>query len=249
VARSTKQFDMNERDVYPVIECFLKQKGFKIPKQGKRPRIKEGNMEEHLGQKYIAFDVLGFRDGIIWLVECKMPITVEKFGFSLGQLLCYKYLVEKKYLSEMENVYDLPGEVIGFLYSIALIETLENKYKIQNNCEFFENILDESNLAFGLILVRDNNKLEEIREPQLLIMKHMAKGRSVRAPAEYVQLSTFKTPPRVVNIRCPGCGSNDVSLSGTMKERLKEHTAWIRCRKCGHEWKVGLLKVDVGFKV
>jgi Zn ribbon nucleic-acid-binding protein len=240
---------MNEKENYPVLEKFLKRKGFEIPKR-KRPRIKEVNMKKNIGQKYITFDVLGYRDGICWLIECKKPCTIEQFGFSLGQLSYYKYLIENVYTPQVESAYDLPpGKLIGCLCSMALLETHTPKqeYKIGNQYEIYERILDENNPNYGFILVHDNKTFQEIRKPQLFILKQRTRGGSIRVPAEYMHFVThYPSPPPVTNKRCPKCDSDDVFLSVS---KIEDNIGMIRCNKCGHEWEDELSNIEIEIEI
>lgn len=134
--------------MYPIIEAFLKKKSYKtLVKQ----RFNKTEISADIGQGYIELDVIGYKDDTAWIIECKVPCTIEQFGFALGQLICYKFILD---------VSDLLKERTT-KYSIALLET--QKYPLTDGLlETFKTILDSNNLKFGLLIA--NEKSKEVKD-------------------------------------------------------------------------------------
>jgi len=152
--------DMKEKEMYPILEKFLCKKDFKKVPEKKQLQIRKEDMKEDIGQTYVTFDVLGRKDDTIWVIECKKPCTIEQFGFALGQLLYYKFLIEKYFRKKVE---EKVGKISAGMYSIALLET--KKHPLGNQLKIFESILEENKLTFGFISVKDNEEPQELIEP------------------------------------------------------------------------------------
>jgi len=137
---------LKEQEMYPIVETFLKKKGYKtLVKQ----RFSKAKIRVDIGQDFIELDIIGHKGDIVWIIECKVPCTIEQFGFALGQLICYKFLFERM------------RKDVKTRYSIALLET--EKYPLSEELlETFKSILHSNKLTFGFLKVNENSK--EVKE-------------------------------------------------------------------------------------
>jgi len=143
---------MKEKEMYPILDDFLKERGFE------RVRSYRYKFGRDIGQRDVGFDVTGYKDGVLWIIECKKPCTVEKFGFALGQLMCYKFLIEEE-LNILQTKVGKPIKQV--ICSIALMET--GKYKLLKELlDTFKNIIKFNKVSFGFITVdEDTHKAQE----------------------------------------------------------------------------------------
>ena len=136
--------------MYPIIEAFLEEKGYKTLV---KHRFYKTEIRADIGQGYIELDVVGYKDDIAWIIECKVPCTIEQFGFAVGQLICYKFIFDTKPELLSEKI----GKKVKTRYSIALLTT--ETYQLTNTLlETFKTILHSNNLKFGLLIVNDKSK-------------------------------------------------------------------------------------------
>lgn len=143
---------MKEKETYPILDCFLEKRGFE------RVRSYRYKFGTAIGQRDVGFDVTGYKDGVLWIIECKKPCTVEQFGFAIGQLMCYKFLIETELNVPQKKVGKPIKQVIC---SIALMET--GKYKLSKELlDTFKKIMKFNKVSFGLIAINeDTHKAQE----------------------------------------------------------------------------------------
>jgi hypothetical protein len=147
---------LKEREMYPILEKFIEEKGFEI-----LPR-RRYKFEVDIGQRDIMFDVTGYKDGVLWIVECKKPCTIEQFGFAFGQLMCYSFLIEQGTLADRKQIGRPINPVHGTVCSIALLEN--EKYRLSWELSSqFERFMKYHLVPFGFITVYRGEVREHIK--------------------------------------------------------------------------------------
>jgi len=146
---------MKEREMYPEIRKFMKRNEYEaIPR-----KVRFRYSKKHIGQAFIELDVIGCRDDIVWIVECKNKCTIEQFGFALGQLLCYKMLfdIEPNRLSKKVG-----RDVRNAKYSVGLLDTQD--YPLTRELiETFRSIVNQYGFTLGLLKMDEKSKeVEEL---------------------------------------------------------------------------------------
>ena len=109
---------MNEKEMYRIVKGFLRRKGYKTPEKKQRFYIYKKKNNTDIGQGFIELDVMGYKDDV-WIIECKIPCTIAKFGWALGQLICYKFVFD----TEPELLSEKIGKKVKTRYSIVLLTT------------------------------------------------------------------------------------------------------------------------------
>ena len=106
---------MNEQEMYPILKAFLFEKGYKTLE---KKRFSKAKISVDIGQDSIEPDIISYKDDA-WIIECKVPCTIEQFGWALGQLICYKFVFD----TEPELLSEKIGKKVKTRYSIVLLTT------------------------------------------------------------------------------------------------------------------------------
>jgi len=146
---------LREERFYPIIEEFLKKKGFECKK---KLVVNLKTAIEKYGQKSWHFDILGYGDKGTWAIECKQSCALGQFSLALGQLIAYKHLIGDDFVrNKLESKVKLCAP---FFFSLALVES--EQWPIRQQTNTFKAICDSKHLPFGFLLITKDQKVQEI---------------------------------------------------------------------------------------
>lgn len=146
---------MNESGMYEILRCKLDKEGYlSFPRKARVYKTKN-----YAGQDFIEIDVVAHKDSDVYIIECKKPCTIEKFGFALGQLIGYKRLLEKEMFFEQFKKRIGLDRIDRIRYSIALLTT--QKYPLRDQLETFKLMLKE--ISFPIRFITIDEKTEKCK--------------------------------------------------------------------------------------
>ena len=122
---------MKESEMYKVIRGSLDRIGLQGYKAYPR-KLRINGIKHFAGQDFLELDVVAWKNSEVWDIECKKPCTIEQFGFTLGQVIAYKTLLQGQLLDKLRERIRIVDKEIGKIvgnvnFYIALLETPEYK--------------------------------------------------------------------------------------------------------------------------
>lgn len=157
-----KERELTESEMYEVIRGNLDKIGLQGYKAYPR-KLRINGIKHVAGQDFLELDVVAWKNPKVWDIECKKPCTIEQFGFTLGQVIAYRTLLQGQLLDKLRERIGTLDKKIGKIdgnvnFYIALLETPDYKLEKQMK-KTFRKMLEK--IDFKVRFLTINGRTEE----------------------------------------------------------------------------------------
>lgn len=152
---------MNEKEMYRRIKDSLEKIGLQGYKAFSK-KVRINGTKELAGQDFVELDVVAYKGSEVWDIECKKPCTIEKFCFTLGQVVAYGTLFQNQVLlndlkKKLKEEIDKIEKIDRINFAIALLTTPKYRFK-ESIAKTFKAMLEKVNLKVALITICDETE-------------------------------------------------------------------------------------------